>query len=332
MTRFTGELRRAEGDANGAIAEFSKVIEANPHSVATLMERAEALISENKLSEAQRDMDTASKIGESARVTFLTALILARQGKMAEADAKLTHLIGHLGQGPLGYYLAGTVKFWLGQYELADANLAKAVGRQHDASGALRLRAAIALHRKDPARAIELLRPVVEADTADHENAMALARAYVATGHPEQALELYQQVANARPENVTAQTTAANRHFEDDRDALDMAEVDKISGSQQDADTAAPLADLRHGEVEKASSIAESLAKNSPDDPNIQNLLGSVRLAQKRLPEAEAIFRDVVREKPDFTPAAFNLAEVLVAEKRPDEAKALLQQLVQRNP
>jgi TolA-binding protein len=56
-------------------------------------------------------------------------------------------------------------------------------------------------------------------------------------------------------------------------------------------------------------------------------VLGSVRLAQKRLPEAEAIFRGILNKSRDFTPAAFNLAQVLVAEQRQDEAKEMLQDL-----
>jgi predicted Zn-dependent protease len=59
----------------------------------------------------------------------------------------------------------------------------------------------------------------------------------------------------------------------------------------------------------------------------IQNVLGSVRLAQKRLPEAEAIFRGILDKHPDFTPAAFNLVQVLVAEQRQDEAKEMLHDL-----
>jgi predicted Zn-dependent protease len=90
------------------------------------------------------------------------------------------------------------------------------------------------------------------------------------------------------------------------------------------------MAALRQGNIDKASQMAESLSASRPDDPWVQNLLGSVRLAQKRLPEAEAIFRHVIDKRPDFTASDFNLVEVLVAEKRPDDAKAMLQDLAQR--
>src|SRR6185437_10096315 len=153
--------------------------------------------------------------------------------------------------------------------------------------------------------------------------------AYVAGGHPDQALALYEHVADAPLETAKAQTAAAVKPTSYDKDSEDMAEIDKITTSQQGAETAPPLqvlAALRRGDAEKASSIAESLAKSSPDDPIMENLLGSVRVAQKRLPEAEAIFRDIIKQKPEFAAPARNLAQVLVAEQRPDEAKAVLQE------
>jgi predicted Zn-dependent protease len=107
----------------------------------------------------------------------------------------------------------------------------------------------------------------------------------------------------------------------------DLIEIEKvITGKEPDAVIA--MAALREGDLTKASALAESLAASAPNDPLIQNLLGSVRLAQKRLPEAEKIFRGILDKNRDFTPAALNLAEVLVAEQRLDQAKGMLHDLV----
>jgi cellulose synthase operon protein C len=336
VIRLSGELRRAEGDTDGAIAEFGKVIHVKPNNVPALADRADALLSQDKLPEARRDVDAALKGGpKNPQTNYLSALILARQGNLAEADAKLTSIGSAVQQMRTGYYLRGAVKFWRGQYEQADADLSRFLARQPDASGARRLRAEIALRRKDPARAIELLKPALQANPTDQGAATVLARAYVASGHPDQALELLEHVAEAQPENQKAQPAAAVKQVSDGNAAEGTAEIEKFIASQQGADTAAPLlvlAELRRGDVEKASSVAEALAKRTPDDPIIRNLLGSVQLAQKRLPEAEAIFRDIVKKTPEFTTAARNLAQVLVAEQKPDEAKAVLEELAQRNP
>jgi predicted Zn-dependent protease len=107
----------------------------------------------------------------------------------------------------------------------------------------------------------------------------------------------------------------------------DLAEIEKVTiGSEPDAVTA--MTELRQGDLAKASALAESLSGSAPNDPLIQNLLGSVRLAQKRLPEAEAIFRSILDKNQDFTPAALNLVQVLVAEDRLDQAKERLHDIV----
>jgi predicted Zn-dependent protease len=102
-----------------------------------------------------------------------------------------------------------------------------------------------------------------------------------------------------------------------DRRAGDLLEIEKVISTKA-PDAVTPMTDLRQGDLTKASALAESLAGSAPNDPVIQNLLGSVRLAQKRLPEAEAIFRGILDKNRDFTPAAFNLVQVLVAEQRQD--------------
>ena len=87
---------------------------------------------------------------------------------------------------------------------------------------------------------------------------------------------------------------------------------------------------MRQGEIAKAAEMAEALAAANRDDPVIQDLLGSVRMAQKRLPEAETIFRRVLDARPDFAPSSLNLIQVLVAENKEDEARVMLKGVAER--
>jgi putative PEP-CTERM system TPR-repeat lipoprotein len=323
VTRITGELLRAEGDTAGAIAAFSKVLEVAPNSLPAIAGRIDALISENKLSEAQRDVTLVLRGNSPPQLLFLAALVLARQDKLAEADRLLTTAYPAFGHMPIGYYLEGVVRFRLGRFEMAEFDLAKFQGKQPDVPGVARLRAEIALHRKDPASAIKLLEPVVKANPADQSAVTELARAYLASGQSDQVLQLYERLAAASPEKVVAQGDPAGLLMMYGDAYGDLAEIEKVILTKA-PDLVTPMTELRQGDLTKASALAESLAGSAPNDPVIQNLLGSVRLAQKRLPEAEAIFRGILDKKRDFTPAAFNLVQVLVAEQRQDEAKEML--------
>jgi tetratricopeptide (TPR) repeat protein len=329
VTRITGELLRAEGDTAGAIAAFSKVLEVAPTSLPAMAGRVDALISENKLSEAQQDVSVALKQSNHPQVIFLAALILARQERLAEADRLLTTANSAFGHIPIGYYLEGVVKFRLGRFEMAEFDLAKFQGKQPDIPAVARLRAEIALHRKDPANAIKLLEPVVKANPADQSAVTELARAYLASGQPDQVLQLYAQLAAASYEKGIGHGDPAGLLMMYGDAYSDLVEIEKVILTKA-PNVVTPLTELREGDLTKASELAESLAGTAPNDPVIQNLLGSVRLAQKRLPEAEAIFRGILDKNRDFTPAAFNLVQVLVAEQRQDEAKAMLQDLAPR--
>ncbi len=327
ITRITGNLLLAEGDAAGAVAAFSKVLDRHPASVPAMAGRVDALIRENKLPEAGREIGLALRKITHPQIIFLAALVLARQGALADANNLLMKANPAFDRMIIGYYLDGVLKFRLDQFETAEYDLAKFQGHQPDVPGVARLRAEIALHRKDPTSAIKLLEPVVKANPRDQSAVTELARAHLASGQPDQVLQLYEEVVKAPPPKVVADADPTGLMMMYGDAYGDLAEIEKvITGREPDAVIA--MAALRLGDLTKASALAESLATSAPNDPLIQNLLGSVRLAQKRLPEAEKIFRGILDKNPDFMPAALNLAEVLVAEQRLDQAKGMLHDLV----
>lgn len=165
VTRITGNLLLAEGDTAGAIVAFSKVLDRHPTSVPAMAGRVDALIGANKLAEAQRDVGLALRRTRHSQIVFLAALVLARQDKLAEANDLLMKVNPAFDRMIIGYYLDGVVKFRLGQLETAEYDLAKFQGHEPDVPGVARLRAEIALQRKDPASAIKLLEPAVQGES-----------------------------------------------------------------------------------------------------------------------------------------------------------------------
>lgn len=326
VIRFTGEVYRAEGDAARAVAEFTKILEREPDNTPALLDRSDALISEDNLDEAQRDVTVLVKQGEGGPALFLGALILARQGKFSEADAVLTRL--GLGHTPRGYYLAGVVKFRLGQYEQARDDLEKAAAKDSGVAGPVRLRAEIALQRNDPTSAIRVLTSFINANPHPDEGiTTVLARAYVANGQLDKVLALYQPVAQPQPAAGGVQNASVTRTAQSSQSNA-IPEIDKIPVGTQDAKTAALQSELRNGRVDRISGQIEALAQSAPDDPSAQNLFGLLRLAQGRLPEAETIFRNISTKTPTFTEATYHLVDVLMREGKQDEANSTLKSLV----
>jgi tetratricopeptide (TPR) repeat protein len=332
VIRIAAELDRASGDAVGAIIKFGEVLQIHSTSMPALAGRADAWISLDRLSDAQNDVNAALALrrrGPHPHVVFLGALILARQGKFADANSLLekAHIVFE--KMPIGLYLYGVINYQLGYFEIANASLTNFQVQQPNASNAVVVRAAIALRRKDPAGAIRMLEPLIATNPADQLAVTMLARAYVRNGQPEQAVQMYEKLT-ATPTLKPPQPMDPSRLMMMYGDAYgDLTEIEKVI-MRKAPEVVLPAQALRDGDVAKASKMAEELAKTKPNNAWIQNLLGTVRMAQQRLPEAEAIFRTILEKEPEFSTAVFGLAQVLVSEKRPQEANAVLKTFADR--
>jgi len=332
VIRVAAELDRASGNARAAIIKFNEVLRTHPTSMPALAGRADAWISLDELSYALEDVNAALALRPlpHPHVIFLGALILAREGKFAKANSLIekAHIVFE--KMPIGLYLQGVINYQLGYREIANASLANFQARQPNASAAAVVRAAIALRNKDPAGAIRLLEPLIATNPADQLVVTMLARAYVRNGKPEQAIQMYEKLT-ATPQPKGPQPIDSSRLMMIYGDAYgDLTEIEKVI-MRKAPDMILPMLALRDGDVAKASKMAEELAKTKPNDAWIQNLLGTVRMAQQRLPEAEAIFRAILEKQPEFSTAVFGLAQVLVAEKRPQDANAVLKNLANGN-
>src|SRR5439155_21495080 len=124
------------------------------------------------------------------------------------------------------------------------------------------------MRRKDPASAIRLLEPIVKANPADQSAVTELARAYLASGQSDQVLQLYEQVAAASPEKAVAQGDQTGLLMIYGDAYGNLAEIEKVIMTRA-PDVVMPMADLRRGDLTKASETAESLAGSAPNDPVI---------------------------------------------------------------
>lgn len=336
VMRFHGEMLRASGDLEGAVKEFDKILERHPKDLGALLSRGNVLLVLNRLDDAQRNVDAALKLTpRSIPANYLSALLLARQGKLDKADDLLNKISPSFTALPQGLYLQGAIKYALGQYEQADTSLTKYLARKPDQPGARRLRALIALRKKEPGRAIALLKPVVDANPADTAALSVLAQAYIASGNRDEAVRLYEEAVKVNPGDAAAQTRAALMRVRFG-DALEgVTDLEKIAGTEKGADVAGPilvLSDMERGDIAKAAATAEALVKRQGDDPIAQNLLGSVRIAQQRFKEAAAIFEGLIKKDADFLAARRNLAVVLREMNQADGAKKAYLDLLERKP
>ena len=91
---------------------------------------------------------------------------------------------------------------------------------------------------------------------------------------------------------------------------------------EQKVAIAAKLA--KKGQLEEAETIVWDVLTRHPDDAEALNLLGSIRLQQKRFAESETLLRRAITLSPKLLPAYINLAHVFHAQDENDKEIAAL--------
>ena len=336
VLRLAADLARSKGDVEGAIAAYGNALAKYPADLGLRVGRAMIFISVNRLAEAQTDVDAAlTEAPFSLTPNFLAGLLLARAGKLQEADDKLLSVSSAFDALPNGYYLLGAVQYALGQYETAIANLTLFIARRPDHLGARRLLAKSALKMHAPLRAIEVLRAVAYDNPADRDTLALLAQAYIAANQKDEAVALYAWAAKAKPDDPRTRTAAAVMQLGAGDPIAGSAALEQIAASDSGLDVAGPilvLNELQNGRLSKAAAAAERLVARDANDLVALNMLATVREAQLKYDEAERLFLDIAKRDPDFLAARRNLAQLYAATDRPDKAKETYQALLKLRP
>ena len=93
----------------------------------------------------------------------------------------------------------------------------------------------------------------------------------------------------------------------------------------QAATSSLRLKNIKHlvdrGQVDTAEKQLWEIVEHEPENAPAINLLGTIRIQQRRFPEAEALFKRVLTITPEFAAAYRNLAQVYVLQERRDDAK-----------
>lgn len=111
-----------------------------------------------------------------------------------------------------------------------------------------------------------------------------------------------------------------------------------ISAAQvpRQGDNASILQDAAHaiatGNLNRAESELQAVLRSAPEEYRALDLLGVIRVLQRREIDAEELFRRVTRSEPDFAPAHSHLGLLYVQMGRPGEAVPQLREALRIDP
>ena len=329
-----GTVAHIQGDSAGALASYAKALQIQPSHTEALVSRAGLLMDQQRVAEAATDVAELLKSSPGdPRGHYLGSLISERQGRPAEAKAalhKITALLDPVPIDSLRYrpqvlMLGGLAHYGLNEREKAKPYLEAAL-RAQPGSGVAKLLAQIYLSDKNTDRAVSALDSYLKVHPGDSQALLLLASCHIAQGRHARATQLMQDAMRGQDlpdfQTMLGMSLVGSGNFGDALAALESAF--RKDPKQFQAGVALATLYLQGGQAARSVTIAESLAKQRPGSPGVQNLLGRARAAAGDRAGAKAAFESAAKLDASFSEPQVNLARLDTDAKAFDAAATRL--------
>lgn len=330
-----GNLLSIDGDTTGALAQYSKAIEAKPNFLPAYSASIASLLKSNKPEEATKQLDALKKIAPKHPQTFFLDAQLSYQRKDYKAARESAQqLLRATPNNPNALQIAGATEYQLRSYLQAETYLAKALQIAPEISLARRLLVASHLRAGQPRKALDVLQPALPTIDKDSALLSLAGEAYLQTGEPNKAAEYFAKASKLDPDNSARKTSLALAHLAQGNADNAFLELEQISSSDKGitADLALISAYLQKNQLDKALKAIDGIEKKQPDNAATHNLRARALLAKKDIPSARKSFEKALSINPTFVPAAAALANLDLLDKKPEDARKRFESVLAADP
>ena len=266
-----GNLLSATGDSAGALAQYTKAIEAKPSYLAAHSAAISSLMQANKTDEALKQLEALRKIAPKHPQTYYLDAQLNYQRKEFKSARESAQQVLRISPNNPGYLeIAGAIEYQLRAYLQAETYLGKALQTAPGLPLARRLLVASHLRSGQPGKALDALQPVLGRIDQDSALLALAGEAYLQNGDPNKAAEYFAKASKLEPENAAKKTSLALAHLAQGNSEGAFQELERISTSDTGitADLALIAAHLRNNHVDKAIKAIDALEKCHPSELN----------------------------------------------------------------
>lgn len=296
------------------------------------LERAAALIRENRLAEAERQLSAIlSAAPNEATALNLLGTIRAEQGKLDEAEALFLRAVrsdskfvgAHMNLAHL-YLLKRQPEKTAGELN----EVLRLDPRNGDAGNKL---ATLLLSQNRLDECISLVERLKQDQTSPTESLLALGEAYLKKGDSNKAEDNYRLALNQQGDNVSALVGLAQ--ISQNRGDAKAAALYVSRARESVASSPAllyrlALVDLKLNlDVEAVAALDKAL-ELKPEEPSYLLTRGILWLRKLDLFEAEKVFRSLLKVQPNNAEGQMYLGYVLLKQKRVPEAREWLEKSV----
>ena len=323
---FKGDLLRAEGKIDLALAAYDEVVRLRPNSAQAYLNKAFIETSVEKFEAAKADIEAARKIAPgSPLVLYAQALLDFTQGKHADAWESLQQILSKSPGHMPTVLLAGATQLALGSLPQAEQYLKQYLEKDPKNLYARKLLASVLLKNRETQRALALLGPPLRDGVDQDPQLFALAgEAYMQAGEFSKATEYFERAVRIAPKSAKLHTALSSSRMSQGDNARAIAELEmaaKLDPKSSQAGILLVMTHLRLKEPEKALQAVTALEKEHPDNPVVQNIKGGIYLSRNDPAKARTSFEKALSLQPTYFPAAANLAQLDLREDKPEAAK-----------
>lgn len=331
------DLLAAQGDRAAGRKSLEEAIAADGNFLPARRALAQWLIEDKRFDEAAAQLEAARKSGRGdLMLVYLQGLLDFEKGDVQKARDNTAQVLKHAPDHVPSLVLAGAIELRSNQFAIGEQHLRKALAQAPAHEGARRLLVGTYLQHGQPARALEVLQPLLTTEAIKDPRVMMLAgETFLANGDVKQAQAYFASASSGEAVKVAAQTrlgqlALARGDSDQGLKQLELASEQDTKSVQ--ADLSLIAAHLRRNEFDKAFTAAKALEKKQPNNPLSQVMLGMVEVARKDAAAARKRFEKALELQPTYLPAVAALANLDLAEKKPDDARKRFEAVVANDP
>jgi tetratricopeptide (TPR) repeat protein len=329
-----GEIRLKASDFPAAAALYRRVVAARDNDAdawARLGDASEGAAGRGdraRNADAMQAWDKAYALGDRNAYTMQGLARLHREaGSLDKAEAALEDLVSMQPDNDEACSWLGELALKQGKLEKAEEMYAQASQNAPDKLEYTQGLAEIYLRRGDAESALEVLEPAKS--RLSPQGRLTLADALRATGKPEAALPLYQEV-NQRAPSARTMAGLADALMDRSRPLDAKKEIEASPFAKE------PEVRLRLGKAllalrdrDKAADVLQALVKADKENPDYIYNLALVHYEQKNMSQALKEFKIALQKRADLSGAAYHAGMILLASGQGGEARGFFFSLAQ---
>jgi tetratricopeptide (TPR) repeat protein len=300
------------------------------------VEHAAALIRDNRLPEADRELDKALKMKPNdANALNLRGAIRAQQGKLNEAEILFLRAVRLNSELPAVHMNLARLYLLKSEPRKTVAELREVLRLDPANSEAFDRLAALLLSEGEIEECISFVERAKQSQPLSPALLILLGDAYLKKSNADRAEENYQQAITGQSDNTDAVLGLAQVALlrgQTETAASYIARSRKLAADSPATLYRFALVTLKAGDSEEANAAMMQAVKLQPNNPAFFLLLGTTWLQKPDLLEAEKAFRRSLELYPRNPQAQMSLGYTLLMQKQYPEAKLWLEKSVQLDP